>query len=90
LRPAFPRDEDLDMQMRDLATPAEVKWQSGSDQRPDSQLFANLHQAVIYVMEQLPAQQRRAAVIDLVGQRTLAFDEIERIYRDPDFATASS
>jgi hypothetical protein len=78
------------MQMRDLATPAEVKWQSGPDQPPDSQLFANLHQAVVYVMEQLPAPQRRSAVIDLVGQRTLAFDEIERIYRDPNFAKANS
>ncbi len=78
------------MQMRDLATPAEVKWQSGPDQRPDSQLFANLHQAVSFVMEEMPTQQRGAATIDLVGQRTLQRDEIERIYRDPNFAKASS
>jgi hypothetical protein len=78
------------MQMRDLATPAEVKWQPGPEMRADSKLFANLHQAVSFVMEQMPQQQRGAATIDLVGQRTLQLDEIERIYRDPDFTKASS
>ncbi|MPZ40369.1 MAG: hypothetical protein GEU95_20405, partial [Rhizobiales bacterium] len=76
------------MLMRDLDTPAEVKWQPTPDGSADSQLFASLHQAISFVMEKIPAKERATATIDVDGQKTLQLDEIERIYRDPDFARA--
>jgi hypothetical protein len=49
-----------------------------------------LREAISFVMKEMPAQQRGTAVINVDGQQTLQIDEIEQMYRHPDFATTGA
>jgi hypothetical protein len=50
-----------------------------------NQQFESVRNAIRFVMEKLPAQQRVGADIRTEGTKVYRIDEIEKLYRSPEF-----
>jgi hypothetical protein len=47
--------------------------------------FESVRSAIRFVMEELPGQQRQTAEIRTEGNRVYKIDELEKLYRSPEF-----